>query len=107
VGAASVPGLPGQLPRSRPDAGGPRRLDRAGPLVPLGAGYAAMLERRVRRHLRPCTGSWRVDETTIKVKGIWTYLHGAVDSLGQTIDFLLSVRRDAAAAKRFLRKALA
>jgi len=69
--------------------------------------YAAALEQRVRRHLRPCTGSWRVDETYIKVKGAWTYLYRAVDSLGQTIDFLLSVRRDAAAAKRFFRKALA
>jgi len=69
--------------------------------------YAATLEQRVRRHLRPCTGSWRVDETYVKVKGIWTYLYRAVDSLGQTIDFLLSPRRDAAAVKRFFRKALA
>ena len=42
-----------------------------------------------------------------KVKSVWTYLYRAVDSLGQTIDLLLSVRRDAAAAKRFFRKALA
>ncbi|MCI0755786.1 IS6 family transposase [Teichococcus vastitatis] len=69
--------------------------------------YAAKLEQRVRRHLRPCTGSWRVDETYIKIKGVWTYLYRAVDSLGQTIDFLLSARRDTAAAKRFFRKALA
>ena len=48
-----------------------------------------------------------MDETYIKVKGVWTYMYRAVDSLGQTIDFLLSVRRDAAAAKRFFRKALA
>jgi hypothetical protein len=34
--------------------------------------YAATLEQRIRRHLRPCTGSWRVDETYIKVKG-WSY----------------------------------
>ena len=68
--------------------------------------YAAKLEQRVRRHLRPCAGSWRVDETYIKVKGVWTYLYRAVDSLGQTIDFLLSAQRDAAAAKRFFRKAL-
>jgi hypothetical protein len=52
--------------------------------------YAVTLEQRIRRHLRPCTGSWRVDETYIKVKGVWTYLYRAVDSLGQTIDFLLS-----------------
>ncbi len=74
--------------------------------------YAAKLERQVRRHLRPCTGSWRVGETYIKVKGVWTCLYRALDSLGQTIlgqtiDFLLSARRDAAAAKRFFRKALA
>jgi len=69
--------------------------------------YATKLEQRVRRHLRPCTGSWRVDETTIKVKGVWTHLYRAVDSFGQTIDFLLSAKRDTAAAKRFFRKALA
>lgn len=69
--------------------------------------YAAGLEQRVRRHLRLCTGSWRVDETYIKVRGVWTYLYRAVDSLGQTIDFLLSARRDAAAAKRLFRKARA
>lgn len=69
--------------------------------------YASKLEQRVRRYLRPCTGSWRVDETYMKVKGVWTYLYRAVDSLGQTIDFLLSARRNATAAKRFFRKALA
>ena len=68
--------------------------------------YATTLERRIRKHLRPCNGSWRVDETYIRVKGVWTYLYRAVDSLGQTIDFHLSVRRNAAAAKRFFRKAL-
>ncbi len=46
-------------------------------------------------------------ETYIKVKGVWTYLYRAVDSLDQAIDFLLSARRDTAAAKRFFRKALA
>lgn len=68
--------------------------------------YAATLEQRVRKHLRPCNGSWRVDETYIKVRGAWAYLYRAVDSLGQTIDFRLSPRRDTAAAKRFFRKAL-
>jgi IS6 family transposase len=68
--------------------------------------YAPTLEWRIRRHLRPCNVSWRVDETYIKVNGVWTYLYRAVDSLGQTIDFLLSARRNAAAAKHFFRKAL-
>jgi transposase, IS6 family len=51
-----------------------------------------------------CNGSWRVDETYVRVR---TYLYRAVDSRGQTIDFLLSARRDTVAAKRFFRKALA
>jgi transposase, IS6 family len=69
--------------------------------------YAVELEKRIRPHLRPTNGSWRVDETYVKVKGRWTYLYRAVDSRGQTIDFLLSAKRDAEAAKRFFRKALA
>src|SRR5918912_679340 len=68
--------------------------------------YAPELEKQIRPHLRACNGSWRVDETYVKVKGRWTYLYRAVDSRGQTIDFLLSAKRDAAAAKRFFRKAL-
>ena len=47
-----------------------------------------------------------MDETYIKGKGRWTYLYRAVDKCGQTTDFLLSAKRDAAAAKRFFRKAL-
>jgi transposase-like protein len=50
--------------------------------------------------------SWRVDETYVRVKGRWTYLYRAVDSYGRTIDFLLSAKRDATAAKRFFRQAL-
>ena len=68
--------------------------------------YAPEIEKRIRPHLRPSNGSWRVDETYVKVKGRWMYLYRAVDSRGQTIDFLLSAKRDAAAAKRFFRKAL-
>jgi IS6 family transposase len=69
--------------------------------------YAVALEKRIRPYLRSSNGSWRVDETYIKVKGRWTYLYRAVDKFGQTIDFLLSAKRDASAAKRFFRKALA
>jgi IS6 family transposase len=69
--------------------------------------YAGELEKRIRPHLRMSNGSWRVDETYVRVKGRWTDLYRAVDSRGQTIDFLLSARRDTVAAKRFFRKALA
>jgi transposase, IS6 family len=47
-----------------------------------------------------------LDETYIRVKGKWRYLYRAVDSSGATLDFLLSAKQDAAAAKRFLVKAL-
>ena len=56
--------------------------------------YAAELEKRIRPHSRLSNGSWRVDETYVRVKGRWTYLYRAVDSRGQTIDFLLSAKRD-------------
>src|SRR5271166_5503241 len=64
------------------------------------------IQRRLRPRLRPTNDSWRVDETYIRVKGKWVYLYRAVDSTGATIDFLLSAKRDAAAAERFLAKAL-
>ncbi|WP_043838296.1 IS6 family transposase [Muricoccus aerilatus] len=68
--------------------------------------YAPEIEKRIQPHLRASNGSWRVDETYVRVKGRWMYLYRAVDSCGRTIDSLLSVKRDAAAAKRFFRKAL-
>jgi transposase-like protein len=68
--------------------------------------YAPELEKRIRPHLRPTNDSYRVDETYIKIKGAWKYLYRAVDSTGQTIDFMLSAKRDARAAKRFFRKML-
>jgi IS6 family transposase len=68
--------------------------------------YAPKLDKRIRPHLRMTNGSWRVDETYIRVKRQWVYLYRAVDATGQTIDFLLSPKRDAAAAGRFFRKAL-
>jgi len=68
--------------------------------------YAPELNRRCRPELRMTNRSWRVDETYLRVAGKWTYLYRAVDSTGATIDFLLSARRDAAAAKGFFQKAL-
>src|SRR5919106_4908844 len=68
--------------------------------------YAPEIDKRCRPHLKSTNKSYRVDETYIKVKGKDCYLYRAVDSTGQTIDFLLAARRDTAGAKRFLRKAL-
>src|SRR5688500_18352983 len=68
--------------------------------------FAPELEKRRRRHLRPCRGPWHVDETYLRVDGQWRYLYRAVDGAGPTIDFLLSAKRDKQAAKRFFRRAL-
>src|SRR5215468_3527301 len=68
--------------------------------------YAPELEKRIRPHLRPTNDSYRVDETYVKIKRKWYYLYRTVDSTGQTIDFMLSAKRDATAAKRFFRKML-
>ena len=65
--------------------------------------YAPELNQRCRPELRKTNGSWRVDETYLKIAGKWTYLYRAVDSKGATIYFLQSAKRDANAAKRFLR----
>jgi transposase-like protein len=51
-------------------------------------------------------GSWRCDETYIKVKGEWVYLYRAVDKAGKTVDIYLSRKRDVNAANAFLRKAM-
>ena len=68
--------------------------------------YAPELDKRIRPHLKPTNDSWRVDETYIKIKGVWKYLYRAVDSQGNTLDFLLSAKRDSKAAARFFRKVL-
>ena len=61
--------------------------------------YAPELNKRCRRYLKPVNKSYRIDETYIKVKGEDKYLYRALDSTGQTIDFLLTAKRDTAAAK--------
>src|ERR1043166_6606942 len=68
--------------------------------------YAPALNQRIRREMRPRNRSWRVDETYVKVAGKWAYLYRAVDSAGETIEFMLSPKRDLIAAKMFLRLAL-
>jgi transposase-like protein len=64
--------------------------------------YVPEFEKCWSRCARDVNGSWRCDETYIKVRGNWTYLYRAVDKGGRTVDFLLSGRRDVAAAKRLL-----
>ncbi len=54
---------------------------------------------------RPCRHSvgdrWFVDETYVKVAGVWRYVYRAVDQCGQVIDVYVSKRRNIAAARKF------
>ncbi len=68
--------------------------------------YTPEFEQRWNRFARSVGGSWRTDETYIKVRGAWVYLYRAVDKQGFTVDFYLSRNRDVEAAKQFLRKAM-
>jgi len=68
--------------------------------------FLPLIEKMARKHKHAVSGSWRMDETYIKVKGFWKYLYRAVDKHGKTVDFLLTAKRDKAAAKRFFDKAV-
>jgi putative transposase len=70
--------------------------------------YAPQLESEFRRRWKRAVGRrWRMDETYIKVKGRWCYCYRAVDSDGQTVDFLLCETRDESAARAFFSRAMA
>jgi len=69
--------------------------------------YSPLLENEFRKNYKRKVGSsWRMDETYIKIKGIWHYFYRAIDKEGDTIDFMLSKKRDEAAAKAFFVKAI-
>ena len=65
-----------------------------------------VLAKVFRRRKHPVGRSWRMDETYIQVGGQWKYLYRAVDRLGHTVDFLLTAKRDHAAARRFFERAI-
>ena len=68
--------------------------------------FGPEITKRTEKHLRRASVHWHVDETYIRVGGKWRYLWRAVDANGQMVDFRLTARRDAKAAKAFLQKAI-
>jgi putative transposase len=68
--------------------------------------YSPELMKKARKVMKSSAESWRMDETYIKVKGEWVYLYRAVDKFGNTIDFMLSQKRDKPAATRFFTQAI-
>ncbi len=67
--------------------------------------FVTLIDKQVRKRKKAVGSSWRMDEIYIKLDGRWIYLYRAVDSLGNTIEFLLRKSRDKASAKAFFRKA--
>lgn len=66
--------------------------------------YAPEINKRIRPHLKMSGTSYRLDETYIKVGKQWKYLYRALDKEGNTIEFMLSAKRDIPAVKRFFKK---
>jgi putative transposase len=68
--------------------------------------YVPLLDQAFRKRKHRVSGSWRMDETYVRIRGQWKYLYRAVDKEGNTVDFLLIAKRDRKAALRFLCKAI-
>ena len=68
--------------------------------------FSPLISANAQARNKPTAVSWRMDETYIKVRGTWTNLYSAVDRDGQILDFMLSERRDTAAARRFFKRAV-
>jgi len=68
--------------------------------------YAPRIEKAFRKNKKRVGLRWRLDETYVKIKGEWKYLYRAVDKQGNTVDLLLTARRDNKAARRFLNRAI-
>jgi len=66
--------------------------------------YGSELKKKLKAFVKRPNDSWGVDETYIKIKGVWHYLYRAIDSNGETIDFYLSEKRDEAAALTIFKK---
>jgi transposase, IS6 family len=95
-----------QLPWSGGDDGRAESRHRSLHYRPLGSPVRGGVEQAYGGNFGIPIALGRVDETYVRVAGRWTYLYRAIDSKGDTIDFMLSPKRDAIGAKHFLRWAL-
>lgn len=68
--------------------------------------FGPEIAKRSEKHLRRASVNWHVDETYFRVGGKWRYLWRAIDANVQMVDFRLTAKRDAKAAKAFLNKAI-
>jgi transposase-like protein len=68
--------------------------------------YASEINKRIKPYLKLTCDSWKVDETYVKIKGVWHYLYRAIDKQGSTLDWMLSRNRNKQSAKIFFKKQL-
>jgi len=68
--------------------------------------FSPEIEKNMHKRKNTVCNSWRMDETYIKVGGKDRYLYRAVDKEGNTVDFLLTKRRQRMSAQKFFNKAL-
>jgi len=73
----------------------------------VGATVHPLVDRRGPARSSPGGDRWFVDETYVKVSGVWSYVYRAVDQHGQVTDVYVSQRRDIASARTFFTAALA
>ena len=65
--------------------------------------YAPEINKRIKPYLKQTNDSWKVDETYLKIKGVWYYFYRAIDKEGNTLDWMLSKNCNKQAAKRFFK----
>ena len=68
--------------------------------------YAPQIEQKARKYLKSTNESGRVDETYIKVKGKWKYLYRAVDSNGNTLDFMQACKKRPSSSEKISQKSI-
>jgi putative transposase len=68
--------------------------------------FSAQLQRTAKSRKPPDPSAWTLEESHVKIKGDWKYLYQALDSAGQTIDFVLLEARNSKAARSFLQKVI-
>ncbi|GAB3828787.1 hypothetical protein GCM10027610_014300 [Dactylosporangium cerinum] len=72
----------------------------------MGTAFTPLLADAARFCRRSPGDRWYVNETYVRVNGVWRHVYRAVDQYGQVVDVLVSVRRDGDAARKFVRQAL-
>jgi transposase, IS6 family len=68
--------------------------------------YSTELKKRLKLYLKSTCDSLKLDESYVKIKGVWRYIYRAIDKRGNTLDWMLSIHRNKKAAKRFFKKVL-